>query len=141
VADERLDVDLNVRVRFWMCINRDHKRVVWHDDVAHCPDCGVTSAMTSRYAESVRKYHRDDAVELAAELVKAIRAHVRDQFYKHRQYRGVSDFDSCAECNRASNVEVPFSLCPVRRDLKASGLEQIALSTGSILRAALKEQP
>ena len=57
---------LNARVRFWMCINRDHKSVVWDDDVAQCPDCGVTSTMTARYAKVVRDHERgliDDAIE------------------------------------------------------------------------------
>lgn len=46
---------LNARVRFWMCINRAHKNVVWDGDVAKCPDCGVTSEMTTRYAARVRE--------------------------------------------------------------------------------------
>lgn len=50
---------LNARVRFWMCINREHKSVVWDDDVARCPDCGVTSKMTTRYRETIRTFERE----------------------------------------------------------------------------------
>ena len=45
---------LNAPVRFWMCINREHKTVTWDGNVARCPDCGVTSEMTKRYAAVLR---------------------------------------------------------------------------------------
>lgn len=50
---------LNAPVRFWMCINRDHKSVVWEDDIARCPDCGVTNAMTTRYRATVERFERE----------------------------------------------------------------------------------
>lgn len=49
------DALLNTRVRFWMCINRDHQSVTWDGDVATCPDCGVTSEMTKAYGRRVRE--------------------------------------------------------------------------------------
>lgn len=48
----------NAPVRFWMCINPDHRSVVWDGDVATCLDCGVTSDMTARYAKVVRGHER-----------------------------------------------------------------------------------
>jgi hypothetical protein len=45
---------LNASVRFWMCLNREHKNVTWTDGVGVCPDCGLTSAMTDRYASVLR---------------------------------------------------------------------------------------
>ena len=36
------------RVRFWRCLNRDHRVVDWSGDVATCRDCGLTSEMTKQ---------------------------------------------------------------------------------------------
>jgi hypothetical protein len=54
---------LNAPVRFWMCINREHKSVAWDGDVATCPDCGVTNQMTTRYADRIRRVERSRIVE------------------------------------------------------------------------------
>ncbi len=74
---------------------------------------------------------RDHALRLVGEHAETVKGE-RDQFrallaglkLKHRPYRGVSDIDSCEECNRASGVEVMFELCPVNRDL--ADLDQLA---------------
>lgn len=58
---------LNAPVRFWICINREHKNVTWDGDVATCPDCGLTSEMTKRYAALVRVMVADKIERALAE--------------------------------------------------------------------------
>ena len=61
---------LNAPVRFWMCLNREHKNVTWESDVATCPDCGLTSEMTNRYATVLRI--------MLAEKIEALASAQRD---------------------------------------------------------------
>lgn len=79
---------LNARVRFWMCINRDHKSVTWEGDVATCPDCGITSDMTRAYAQRVRARCREEIErEVSADLDKFAGA-LSTQLRLHANQRG-----------------------------------------------------
>lgn len=62
---------LNARVQFWMCINPEHEFVTWDGDVATCPDCGITSEMTKKYAARVERQVREQAaMEIDALMVE-----------------------------------------------------------------------
>lgn len=62
-------------VLFWTCLNPDHRDVTWTGDTATCPDCGLTSQMTSHYDQRVRANERakaaDDLEAHAKKLMEA----------------------------------------------------------------------
>jgi hypothetical protein len=50
------------RMRFWVCLNREHRFVDWVDGVATCPDCGLTSEMTGRFAATAKQVGREEVL-------------------------------------------------------------------------------